>query len=147
MADIITPATPHIDRPFGWKTWYVTPGTLTGTTDVSIVTLPAGTIIFDAKMVVAAADVAATTSAADLEIGATGAGDTEVLDGGADFGGTIGAAESGASHPALDTALSTVNAVSLGGAALVVNLEVTYGGTATTAPTYAVSLLCGRNDY
>jgi len=143
MADLIVPASPDIARPFGWHTFYVTPGTLTGTTDVTVVTLPAGTIIFDAKMVVAAADVAATTSAADLEIGATGAGDTEVLDGGADFGGAIGAVESAAS----DAALTTVNAVSLGGSALVVNLEVTYAGTATTAPTYAVSLLCGRNDY
>ncbi len=143
MADVITPASPHIDRPFGWRTYYVTPGTLTGVTDVTVDTIPAGTVILDAKMAVVAADVGATSSAGDLEIGATGAGDTEVLDGGADFGGTIGAVESAAS----DAALGTVNAVSLGGAALVVNLEVTYAGTATTAPTYAVSILCGRNDY
>jgi hypothetical protein len=142
MADIITPATPHIDRPFGWKTWYVTPGTLTGTTDVTVATLPSGTIILDAKMVVAVADIAATSSAADLEMGAVGT-EQEVLEGGADFGGTLGVTESAAS----DAALSAVNLVSLGGTAIVVNLEVIYVGAATTAPTYAVSLLCGRNDY
>lgn len=143
MADLIVPTSPHVDRPYGWKTFHVTPGTLTGTTDVTVVTLPAGTVILDAKMVVIAGDVGATTTSGDLEIGATGAGDTEVLDGGADFGGVTGAVESVAS----DAALSTVNAVSLGGSALVVNLEVAYGGTATTAPTYEVSILCGRNEY
>jgi hypothetical protein len=144
--DIIIGATPHIDRPFGEKTYYVTPALLTGVVDVTVDTLPAGTIILGAKMVVVAPDVAATSSAADLEIGATGAGDTTLLDGGADFGGAIGKTV-GYTTEVTDANLTTINAVSLGGSPLVVNLEISYVGTATTAPTYAVTITCGRNEY
>ncbi len=143
MADVINPASPHIDRPFQWQTWEVTPGTLTGVTDVTVVTLPAGTLVTGAKLVTTAADVGATTSTADIEIGATGAGDTTVLTGGSDIGGVIG----GTNVTYTAANLSTINAVSLGGSALVVNLEVTYAGTATTAPTFAVMLKVGRLSY
>lgn len=143
MADIVFPTSPHIDRPFGWKTWRVTPGTLTGTTDVTVATLPADTVILDAKMAVVVAEAGATTSTVDIEIGATGVGDTTLLTGGADWSGTLGNVESAAS----DANLATINAVSLGGSDLVVNAEIAYSGTATTAPTFEVSILCGRTSY
>ena len=44
MADIITPESPHIERPYGYKTWRVQPEALTGSPDVMIVTLPAGNV-------------------------------------------------------------------------------------------------------
>lgn len=142
MGDVISP-TPSVEMPFAWKTWRVTPSVLTGTTDVTVATLPAGTTINGVSMTVVAAEVGATSTAADLEIGATGAGDTELCDGGADFGGALGAQ----AQTYTTANLTTINAVSLGGSDLVVNLEVTYVGTATTAPTYLVHLLCGRDDY
>lgn len=141
MADLIVPQTPHIERPFCWRTWRVTPETLTGVTDVTVATLPAGTVILGGRIAVITGDVGATASAVDLEIGATGAGDTTLMTGGADFLGTTGNTESAAA----DADLSTVNAVSLGGSDLVVNAEVTYSGTATSAPVFEVSLLVGRN--
>lgn len=143
MADIVTPTSPHIDRPYGWKTWRVTPEALTGVTDITVATLPAGTTILAGRIVVIRADVGATASAVDIEVGATGVGDTTLMTGGADFLGTLGNTESVTS----DANLTTVNAVSLGGAPLVVNAEVTYTDTATTAPIFEVHLLCGRNVY
>lgn len=141
MADFVTPTSPHIERPFGWKTWRVTPGTLTGVTDVTVATLPAGTVILGGAIAVVVAEAGATTSTVDIEIGATGAGDTTLIAGGSDFGGDLGSIVT----TTTDANLETVNAVSLGGSDLVVNAEVTYSGTATTAPTFEVHLLCGRN--
>ena len=142
MADIVTPQTPHIERPFGWKTWRVTPEALTGVTDVTVATLPADTVVLGGRIVCISGDVGATASTVDVEIGTTGAGDTELMSGGADFLGTAGATESAFT----DANLSVINANSLGGSDLVVNAEVTYSGTATSAPVFEVSLLCGRNE-
>lgn len=147
MADLIVPASPDVARPWNWLTFYVTPETLTGTVDVTVATLPAGTVVYDARMVVIAADVGATSSAADLEMGASPGTANTLLDGGADFGGTVGVTVGGAATTVVDATLSAINLVSLGGTDLVVNLEITFVGAATTAPTYLVAICCGRNDY
>lgn len=138
MADTIYPENVHIERPFGWKTWRVTPETLTGTTDVTVATLPAGTTILDAKLVSIVAGNA-TATAVDIEIGATGAGDTTLV------GGLNGQDAGAVENTVTEANLSTVNGVSLGGSPLVVNAEIAYTGTATTAPQFEVHLLCGRN--
>ena len=143
----IVGATPSIDRPFGWKTYYVTPLLLTGDVDCTVDTLPAGTIILDTKLVIETASTSVSTTLVKIEVGATGAGDTALSTLGADSGKVLGNTESAPIVASVDTNLTTVNAVSLGGADLVVNLNVTYGGTETTAPTVAVFILCGRNEY
>jgi len=144
-AATIVGANPHIDRPFGWKTYYVTPALLTGTIDVTVATLPAYTVILDAKLVTIVAASGVSTTNLDIEVGATGVGDTGLISDAADGGSTIGSVNAITVPTAAN--LITVNAVSLGGADLVVNAEITYGGTETSAPTYAVMLLCGRNEY
>lgn len=141
MADTVYPENVHIERPFGWKTWRVTPGTLTGTVDVPVATLPDGTTILDAKMVVIQAEAGATSTDVDVEVGATGAGDTALLNGAADFAGTLGAVE----NTVTEGNLGTINAVSLGGSDLVVNAQFTFVGTATTEPIVEIHILCGRN--
>lgn len=144
MAIIVTPATPHIERPFGWKTYEVEDQNLTGTgADDTIVTLPAGTVILNAALVTTRAEAGATSSTVNIEVGATGAGDTALITGGADNLGTIGTTE----NTVTEANLTTINAVSLGGSDLVVNATITYVGTATTAPKYQLHLLCGRNEY
>ena len=141
----IVGANPHVDRPFGWKTWYITPVLLTGTVDCTVDTLPAGTVIYDAKLCTVGAASGVSTTNLDVEIGSTGVGDTTLISDAADGGSTIGSVNAITVPTAVN--LIAVNAVSLGGADLVVNAEITYGGTETTAPTYAISLLCGRNEY
>lgn len=141
-SDIIIGGTPHVERPYSDVPIRFTPGTLTGTYDATITTLPAGSVIIAAKMVVIRAQ-AGTTCAVDIEIGATGAGDTTLLAGGADWATTLGNTESANT----DANLTTINAVSLGGSDLVVNAEITYGATATTAPIIEVILTVGRSDY
>ena len=139
-------ASPHVDRPFGWKTWYITPDLLTGATvDCTVDTLPAGTIIFDAKLCTVAAASGVSTTNVSFEIGATGVGDTALIADAADGGSTLGSVAAITVPTAAN--LITINAVSLGGADLVVNMAIVYGGTELTAPTYALSLLCGRNEY
>ena len=141
MAAIITPQSPHIERPFGWKTWRVKLGTLTGTSDETVVTLPAYTIILAGRIVVLQAPVGDGGATCDIEIGATGAGDTALLSGGADFLGTLGNTESVTS----DANLTTINALAAAGGANVVNATTVWTGTATTTAIFEVSLLCGRN--
>jgi len=144
MAIIVTPATPHIERPFGWKTYEVEDQNLTGSgVDDTIVTLPAGTVILDAALVTTRASAGDGGAQVTIEVGATGAGDTALLTGGADNLGTIGTTE----NTVTEGNLTTINAVSLGGSDLVVNATITYTGTATTAPKYQLHLLCGRNEY
>ena len=143
MADIIIGASPHIERPFGWKTYYVTPEALSTGADITVDTLPAGTIILDAKMVIETASTAVGTTLVTVEVGANGAGETVLLTLGADSGKVLGNSESAVS----DANLTTINAVSLGGSPLVVNLAIVYSGTETIAPTVAVAILCGRNSY
>jgi hypothetical protein len=138
-------ASPHVDRPFGWKTWYITPVLLTGTVDCTVDTLPAGTIIYDAKLCTVVAASGSSTTNLGVEIGATGVADTVLVADAADGGSTIGSVNAITVPTAVN--LITINAVSLGGADLVVNAAITYGGTETIAPTYAISLLCGRNEY
>ena len=145
MADVVNPSSPHIDRPFGWKFFYVTPETLTGVTDVTVVTLPANTVIVDMKIITVGAASGVSTTNIDVEVGATGAGDTTVISDAANGGSTLGTT-SALTLPTVANLL-TINAISLGGTPLVVNAEITYGGTETTAPTYAIGILCGRNDY
>lgn len=142
---VIVGANPHIERPFGWKTFYVTPAVLTGTTDVTVTTFPAGTVIVDAKIITVGAASGVSTTNLDVEVGATGVGDTTLISDAADGGSVLGTV-SALTVPTVANLL-TVNAVSLGGSDLVVNAEITYGGTETTAPTYMISFLCGRNDY
>ena len=141
----IVGASPHIDRPFGWKTYYVTPDLLTGVVDVTVDTLPAGTIILDAQLCTIAEASGVGVVNLDVEVGATGVGDTVLISDAADGGTTLGAVS--AITVPIAANLLTINAVSLGGSPLVVNAEITYGGTETTAPTYAIMLLCGRNEY
>ena len=150
MADIVIGASPHIDRPFGWKTYYVTPEGLSGVVDVLVDIFPPGTVFLDAKAAVVKLSSEVGTLAVDIEMGAVGStppgSDTTVLAGGADWGGTLGNVESAAS----DGNLTLVNTLSLTGAAgtsVALNMEITYGGTETAPPTIAVSVLCGRNEY
>ena len=150
MADIIIGATPHVERPFGWKTYYVTPQLLTGVVDVLVDTFPPGTVFLDAKAAVVKLSSEIGTLAVDIEMGAVGASPpgstTTVLTGGVDWGGTLGNVESAAS----DANLTIVNTLSLTGATgteVALNMEITYGGTETAPPTIAVAILCGRNEY
>jgi len=143
MADIVIGASPHIERPFGWKTYYVTPQALTGVADVTIDTLPAETVVLDAKIVTIVAASGVGVVNCDLEF--TALGGTALLSDAADGGSIIGSVSAINAPTAAN--LITVNAASLGGTAQVVNLEITYGGTETIPPTYGVSILCGRNDY
>lgn len=144
MASKVTASTPHVDQPFGWKVFKVEPtSTAAATYDDTITTLPKGTIILDAHLYVARAEAGATSSAVDIEIGATGAGDTTLLT--ADTG-TIGVRDS----LALDTvaALTTINTVGEAGTSdLVVNAEYAVVGTVTTTPIYYLCILCGRAEY
>lgn len=134
---------PHSDRPFIWRGWRFSPGAVTGEVNITIATLPAGTIILDAAAVVVQAEAGATSSVLDVEVGATGIGDTNLLTGPADFGGAIGAVE----NTVTEANLTTINAVSLGGSPLVVNAEIIFVGTATTRPVYELYLLAGRFHY
>lgn len=142
-SNIITGASQHVERPWEWHVAYVKPGALTGTIDVTAMTLPAGTIILDVKTVTVVAASGVSTCKVDIEIGATGIGDTTALTGNTDGGSVRGDVESAVT----DANLLTINAVSLGGSDLVVNMEVAYGGTETASPTIAVCVLCGRQSY
>lgn len=128
------------NRPYGYQVWRFEPGTLTGTVDMTVATLPAGTIILDAALVCVRGDTGATTTTIDVEIGATGAGDTSILTGASDNAGAAGTVE----NTVTEANLTTINGVSLGGSALVVNAEITFSGTATVAPLMELHLLCGR---
>jgi hypothetical protein len=141
----IVGANPHIERPYGWKTFYVTPDLLTGIVDVTVTTLPAYTVIMGMRVMTYAQASGVSTVNIDIEVGATGVGDTVLLADSADAGSTIGTL-SLVTAPSIANLL-TVNVVSLGGSDLVVNAEITYGGTETTAPTYLIAILCGRNEY
>ena len=135
----ITP-TPDSSSPYKWRTIRWQPTTLTGTVDEVIATLPANTVILDAAMVCIRGDTGATTTTIDLEIGATGAGDTSIVTGPSDNAGTAGIVE----NTVTEANLATINAVSLGGSALKVNVECTFSGTATIAPIMEFHLLYGR---
>lgn len=128
------------EAPYRWGTIRWQPTTLTGTVDEVIATLPAGTIILDAVMVCIRGDTGATTTTIDLEIGATGAGDTSILTGPSDNAGTAGTVE----NTVTEANLTTINGVSLGGSALKVNVECTFSGSATVAPIMEFHLLYGR---
>jgi hypothetical protein len=135
---------PHSDRPFAWKSWRFAPGVLTaGTINITVATLPAGTIILDGALLCEVADVGATSTGWTIEVGATGAGDTALLTGGADFSGALGTTE----NTITEANLTTINAVSLGGSALVVNAKSVIVGTATTRPVVQLHLLLGRFAY
>lgn len=137
MAEIIG-LNQHTDRPFAWHAWKVTPGAseLTGTVDIALDTLPQDTVILDCRVVVLTPEAGATASALDVEVGAV-----DLYDTGADSLGTV-------SQYIAPTAgnIATINAL-LDAAEQIVNCEITYSGTATTAPIFIVSILCGRVDY
>lgn len=129
------------DRPFAWHVYTVTPGSseLTGTVDIALDTIPAGTVILDCKVVVTTAEAGATSSALDVEVGAA-----TLLDTGADslgatgvFGVNDGSSTGGV--PASNAALASADAA--------LNCEITYVGTATTAPVFHVAVLAGRNSF
>jgi hypothetical protein len=145
----IVGASPHIDRPIGWKTYYVTPTLLTGAeVDCTVDTLPAGTFIIDARVVTIVAASGVSTVNIGVEIGATGAGDTALVADVANGGSTVGSINTIITPTAAN--LITINTVSLhltNPQDLVVNAAIVYGGTETIAPTYAIMLLCGRNEY
>lgn len=128
-------------RPFEWHVYTVTPGSdeLTSTVDIPLDTIPQGTVIVDVKVVTTVAEAGATSSALDVEVGAV-----TLLDCGADSLGSVGvqSANDGASTPAIpasNTALISADSV--------LNCEIAYSGTATTAPTFHVCILAGRNDF
>jgi hypothetical protein len=141
----ITGANPHIERPFGWKTYYVTPDLLTSVVDVTVDILPAGTVILDANLCTVAIASEVGTVNLEVEVGAAGVDDTVLIADEADGGSKLGSVAAITVPTAAN--LKTINAVSLGGLPLVVNAQITYSGTETVAPTYAISLLCGRNEY
>lgn len=121
-----------------WHAYQVTPGSseLTGTVDIALETIPQGTVISDVKCVVITAEAGATASALDIEVGAV-----TLLDCGADNLGSVGyqAADDGSSTDSI----SGANAVLLS-ADGALNCEITYTGTATTAPVFQVWVLAGR---
>lgn len=129
---------------FKWLPIRWQPTTLTGTVDEVIATLPAGTLLLGAFMVCVRGDTGATSTTVDIEIGPTGAGDVATLTGASDNGGTAGLTTDFATIAAKKTALDGINAISLGGSALKVNVECTFVGTATVAPIMEVYLLAGR---
>ena len=132
----ITP-TYESSSPYQWNTIRYTPTTLTGTVDEVIATLPAGTIILDAAIVCHRAQAGGTSCTVDVEVGATGAGDTNLLTGEVAVIATV-------ENTVTEANLLTINAVSLAGNPLKVNLEQTWVGTGATAPIFEVHLLMGR---
>ena len=137
MATIIG-SNQSVERPFEWHSWSVTPDSdeLTGTVDIALDTLPQGTVILDCIVAVLVAEAGATTSALDVEVGAA-----DLYDTGADSLGAVGAFKA-----ATAGGVAACNALLLA-AATAVSCEITYSGTATTAPTFVVSILCGRVSY
>ena len=95
----------------------------------------------DARVCCIRGDTGATATTVNIEVGATGAGDTAIITGPADLLGSAGGVE----FSVTEGNLSTVNGVSLGGSDLVVNAAITYTGSATVAPIFELHLLCGRN--
>ncbi len=138
--------TPVFDSssPFQWGTVRYQPTTMTGTFDEVVATFPAGTVFLDVRMACIRGDTGATTTTIDLELNS--AGGTAILTGASDNAGTAGLTTAFADNAARKTALDAINASSLGGTNVGINVEVTVSGTYTVAPIMEISVLYGRTQ-
>jgi hypothetical protein len=130
------------DSPYQWGTVRWQPTTMTGTFDEVVFTLPAGTVVLDARLVCIRGDTGATTTTIDVELNA--ASGTAILTGASDNAGTAGLTTSFADNAGRKTALDAINASSLGGTAVGFNFETTVSGTYTVAPIMELHVLYGR---
>lgn len=128
--------------PFEKHAFRVTPTLateLTGTVDIALETIPQGTVITGCTVSVVSAEAGATSSALDVEVAGL-----DLLDCGADSLGATGrqSMDDGSST----TLVSAINTALLS-ASYPLNCEITYVGTATTAPTFVIEITGGRFDY
>lgn len=130
--------------PFQWGTIRYTPTTMTGTFDEVVFPLPSGTVVMDVFMTCISGDTGATTTTIDIELNS--AGGTAILTGASDNAGTAGLTTWFASEAARKTAVDAINAATLAGTFVGLNLEVTVSGTYTVAPVMEISVLYGRTQ-
>lgn len=138
----ITSSVLESSAPYVWNTIRYQPTTMTGTFDEVVFALPTGTTVLDVFMTCIRGDTGATTTTIDLELNA--ASGTAILTGASDNAGTAGLTTWFASEAARKTAVDAINAATLAGTFVGINVEVTVSGTYTVAPIMEIHVLCGR---
>lgn len=137
---IVRSGNPDVSQPFGWKVAEVEllPAEFAaGTYDITVMTLPAGTVILDAYAVCTKAATVGTSMLADIELAAGG---PALVTAGVDME-TIGDTNTVGT-------INTINAAMVASTVpIAVNAEITVTGTATVSGAVTVAVLCGRVQY
>jgi len=136
----------YVTKPAEWQVIRFKPGVLTGNINVVVTTLPAYTVVLDARAVAIEAPVGDGGCKVDIECGATTGQETELFAGAADNVGAVGKTSTFADEAARKVALDAANAITLAGTPLIVNAEIAWTGTATAPFAMDVYLLCARPE-
>lgn len=137
---------PSVELPAQWTKVRYQPTTLTGTVDDIFYTLPAYSQLLDMRVVTVQAEAGATTSTLDIEGGGALGQTTALITGASDNGGTLGLSSEKASIAAWKTSTDAINLVTMAGTAVKLNCELTFSGTATTAPIFDIWILIGKDS-